>query len=334
MPSSGRGTSFNSDFTRCMRYGYYKHVRGFKPRDVEPAIAPLVGEACHAYFAKTFQGFDAEAEAHPAKEGAEAAFVGIIDAARPQFQDVEQLEEKLNITRPVLTQWFARQWDKLTSGLETTLAVEVDVELWLPQVVPFPHGVICECDGPQGAEPHRSLCLRRVSGRIDRVVAYDDDLNIEAPRRVAIQDFKTTGSNDLKGYVASAFRSDQHLLYVKGWNAIGAADNTSLEANEVLYSAVRLTKAITALSFHDEPRLVNDEMVADAWQRTMALRAHLSSIWNQTQFAFPENTAPWGPCMKFGSRCEFWDLCEDPNGWDQMVSEAGSFEVDEEVLKR
>jgi hypothetical protein len=329
-----------------MRFGYYEHVKGYRVRDAEPSVPLVVGEACHAFFAETFRGFELGTPSFDAKVKAEEVFDAVIGETRPLFNDAEHLDSTLAVTYPVLTQWFNRQWKRLESGVEKTIAVEVDVELWLPSSCKY--GPICfqghpetfgateYCVGPLSKEPHHSLCLRRVSGRIDRVVAYEDGLNLEAMQRVAIQDFKTTSSNDTAGVIMNAFRSDQHLLYVKAWND---APMTNLDpirpgVNELLYSAIRLSKALTALTFHDEPRLVNDDMVADAWERTMALRAYLTRVWNQTRFAFPENTAPYGPCNMFGHRCKFWDLCEAPGDFEQMVSEAGPYEVDETALLR
>lgn len=346
---SGRGNSFGMSFIECARYGYYKHVLGVV-RPGPPPVAPHVGTAAHAYFDTVFKMFDQHATKEDAKLQAMIEFERVLDSGDDGLDQTE-LENRAGKARmDILPVWFENQWDKLERKVEVTIATEIDFVFFLPpefRGMPICRGSnqeACEAQGPE----HKAVCLRRVTGRIDRVCQRNTDVYEEVDQLLndanpllsrnglSIQDFKTTSARSLKTYVADYLRSDQHLIYCLGWNRAaqyGGGVNRVMHqghgngdvpfADEILYSMVRIDpsiKSISAMDFHDEPRLVQEVQLDDCYERLCALRAMLTAKWHEPPVMWTQNTSPSGPCNKFGHPCEFNQLCDQPGEWDKLIA--------------
>lgn len=356
MPDSGRGNSFNMNFVQCARYGYYRDVLGLV-RFGQPPVAPHVGTACHAFFDATFKGFDMGSEKEAVKIAAFQTFERVLNEGAVGMDQTELENRAGKARKDILPIWFHDQWEKLEAKIEITVATEVAFTFMLPPAVALPlfgstttrtvpicQGAICE-DLIRNDEMtgHAEVCLRRVTGRIDRVfkrTPTEAELFISpelAHNGLSVQDFKTTSARSLKTYVADYLRSDQNLLYVLGWNRaerLGGAielvkhgdlwvPDFNAHADEIMYSMVRVDptiKSISAADFHDEPRLVTEAQLDDCYLRLCAFRARLTQRWHEPAVMWEQNTAPSGPCNKFGHPCEFTRMCNEPTEWPTLVA--------------
>lgn len=362
---SGRGNSFGMEFVECPRKGFYHNILGVV-RPAPPPVAPHVGTAAHAFFDTVFKGFDAGNKKDETRKFAFEEFEHVLDSA-DDGMDKTELENRAGKARmDILPVWFESAWDRLERRVEITIATEVGFEFWLPAYFEYMNPkfdfapskqIICQggaCTNlpawatPEAYEAHKAVCLRRVTGRIDRVCKRSPDLTEEldaimeslAPEAqrngLSIQDFKTTSARSLKTYVADYLRSDQHLIYALGWNRATQygghvqsyphpADNDltmNKMADEILYSMVRIDpsiKAISAADFHDEPRLVQEKQLDDCYERLCAQRARLTWRWHEPAVMWEQNTSPSGPCNKFGHPCEYNQLCDQPGEWDKLI---------------
>lgn len=300
MPSSGTGNSYQTDYAMCQRYFKHKHVDHIALKASPEAAALAVGEAMHAYF----QGFLVnQMEGRGWEECAEAAVVSYEALLRggPQLEGPEQEEwmSRIELAGTVLPMWATRQWAKLESGAERTLAVELDLALELPAETEY---------GP--IAPH----LRRYTARLDRV--YEDT----ARSMVFVQDWKSTKALSPREIARNYQMSDQHLGYVYLWVAEGLRLGLPVGADGVVYSFIRLhPKVNSEHTFHDEERVVNDAQLRDWYDRLLAARAQMSVQWDRPLNAWLPNRSAFGPCIKYGHECEFRRLCMRPSDREALI---------------
>jgi hypothetical protein len=316
--SSGQGNSHDSLYADCQQK-FYNSIRcGLTPLGASKAPPLVVGEASHAYAQTVIEAWMAGVRAfEDVRDEALAVYMGIYGHPDP---DDFGMRERHELAMCVLPLWGLRQWKLMESGEEEPIGVELDLKLELPGESIY---------GP--IAPH----LRVYNGRIDYAFKRRDGL-------VAIKDHKFTSSTSPETEVKHYLMSDQHTGYVYLWNHNGAwardkwphdfGSTHLLDASEaayVCYDFTRLQAKVTsAAAWWTEYRNVDDAQLKDWYTRLLARRADMTRKWDMPREAWISNTAPHGPCHKWGRDCEFKKLCVAPQerenriggGYEQQAS--------------
>lgn len=303
MASSGKGNAHDSTYRECQQKFYLGYKRGLTLIGAGKAPPLIVGEACHAYAQTIINAWIAGVrDLNEVLDDAMAIYAKIVGEWDP---DDFKMQERHELAVCVLPLWAMRQWARFISGEETPIATELDLSLRLPQKTVW------------GDIPDH---LATYTGRIDYVYRRRDGM-------VGIRDHKFTAASSPMEEAKHYFMSDQHLGYVYLWNA-GIADEERYDldrASFVSYEFTRLHKNVTSASaWHLEDRNVDDAQLLSWFNRTVHLRAEMAAKWDKPAEAWMMNTAPHGPCIKFGRSCEFRDLCERPA--DRVLLEETRYE--------
>ncbi len=303
MPSSGRGNSHDQTYRECRRKFYYSYRLGRESAGVSSAPPLLVGEACHAFAQHVIEGWLAQGSKDAVLEDAWQAYTAALGYVDPDEFD---LVDRDRLARCVLPLWAMRQWKKFEDGDEVPLATEKDLYIILPPHTPY---------GPIREE------LRKYTARLDYVYRRRDGF-------VVIKDHKFSASTSPESEAKHYLMSDQHTGYVYVWNAwrldeaVECHEELTDEAAFVEYDITRLQAKVTSASAHwSEVRNVDMAQQTDWYTRLLALRAEMSRMWDLPRECWVSNTAPHGPCHKWGRDCDFKKLCAAPSEHDARLAQ-------------
>lgn len=296
MPSSGKGNSHDATYRECQQKYFLSYRKGLTLKGVDRSPPLVVGEGAHAYAQTIINAWLVGVrDLSTVLDDAMNTYVGVCGEWDP---DDFKMNERNELACTVLPIWALRQWSRFQSGEETPIATELDLTLTLPMRTVW------------GDIPEH---LATYTGRIDYVYRRKDGM-------VGVRDHKFTGASSPMEEAKHYFMSDQHLGYLYLWNHYVATTSASDEEYErdrasfVSYEFTRLHKNVTSASaWHLEDRNVDDAQMLSWFNRTVQLRADLARRWDMPSDSWMMNTAPHGPCIKFGRTCEYKELCERPS---------------------
>lgn len=316
--SSGTGASYQADWLRCERYFFEKHRRGIVlAKNPDAMVAAAVGTALHE-FKRAFyeaQMFDADITPHDAKLCGEDAFEKALAAETAEhvgidFDDVLR-DERAQFARNVLSARVSEIAQRLRSGVERTIACEQELTLNLtaefePRYVELPEE------------------LHTYTGRIDRIFEHDGSLP-DTPAGIGIEDYKSTSANSPKQVASEMHMSDQHLGYAylvdhKFYTPQPSAPMVAFAR----YTVYRLTKALTASSWHEEALEIEGDRLTDWYQRLIKQRLRMARQWEAPRDEWEARRYAHGPCIRFGRPCEYITLCQNPGAEERFIGEYGS----------
>jgi len=298
MPSSGLGNSFNTDYTRCQRYFYYKHRRGIeRKRDATLQPALVIGTCVHEALAQYLVGQALEYGPDECLQGMRNTWQLALEREcdgvgyDPYSATDDDFDARCQVAEAVMEAWAVQQWER--GNDETTLAVEWDAVGWLPN-----HDYIL---------PH----LYQMTFRADHVVRLSDGT-------VCIRDWKTTRAPSPQTEARNYLMTDQHLGYAWAWQRAHPED----QVYTVEYAFLRLHPKVSSKdAFHIERRDVFPEQLEDWYERMAALRGDMSGKWDDAAVAWQQNRIAHGPCMMYGRACEYAPLCQRPWDREQQIRE-------------
>lgn len=323
---SGRGNSFDADFRKCERYGFWFHQEGVRLRDRGDGAALVVGSAGHAWMEAfhTNEGsnlLDCDAMVGRT-DSADAEFARVLNEASTEARgfgfELLTLEERAD-TASTLLHTLAPQFAKRTLAGESTVQTEMHGTLVLPGI---------ERTYRDNKDLVGSDELSNFTVAIDRVFYHPGAGPLDAediPREagIGVDEFKFSGMASPRQYAEDHLLNDQSLGYLywlrqamreKGFasfkDGLGASHTIPLLG--VRYRVFRVKPPIGAKSYVEVWERVNDAKLDDWYRRKVAQRARLAARWGKGMDEWDASRYAFGPCHKFGRQCEYWALCDEP----------------------
>lgn len=274
-----------ADFKRCMRYGYYRHVRGWVEYRINPAL--LFGVAWHAAMSAIWA---------KKPETAYEAFLGSwVEGGGPTALSAKQTREygsrTLQTARKMLTEYVAQRADDVSRA-----TVVSDEEFFLTEIADDIY--YCGTTDKVLKTPGWYVVLDHKTTSCGTPSGFSSDW-IEGWRLSA----------QMFGYVYATRQNHPGL-------PVSAVIDAALVSNRGMsfdYIPVRPTKDQTSAWLYHTKALIFQ--ILDDWKAIGFPPAGWTDVNHQYFLKLPErNVLEEFPlntesCVKYGKRCPYWNLC-------------------------